>query len=70
MENNFNLTNGTLSDKLMAALQGANISGADSRCLDNETSSLSAFIRVAKPLDDDDSFFLDLNIGSLDHQIQ
>ena len=26
----------------MAALQGANISGADSRCLDNETSSLSA----------------------------
>ena len=64
MENNFNLTNGTLSDKLMAALQGANISGADSRCLDNETSSLSAFIRVAKPLDDDDSFFLDLNINN------
>lgn len=64
MENNFNSTNGTLSDKLMATLQGANISGADSRCLDNETSSLSAFIRVAKPLDDNDSYFLDLNINN------
>ena len=64
MENNFISTNGTLSDKLMAALQGANIPGADSRCLNNETSSLSAFIRVAKPLDDDNNYFLDLNINN------
>ncbi len=64
MENNFNSTNGTLSDKLMAAIQGANIPGADSRCLNNETSSLSAFIRVAKPLDDDDNYYLDLNINN------
>ena len=63
MENNFNSTSGTLSDKLMAALQGANIPGADSRCLDDGTSSLSAFIRVAKPLDDD-NYFLDLNINN------
>ena len=64
MENNFNSTSGSLSDKLMAALQGANIEGADSRCLDNETSSLSAFIRVANPLDEDDNFLLDLNINN------
>ena len=64
MENNFNSTFGSLSDKLMAALQGANIEGADSRCLDNGTSSLSAFIRVAEPSDSEGSFFLDLNINN------
>ena len=64
IENNFNSTIGTLSDKLMAALQGANISGADSRCLDNETSSLSAFIRVAEPFDQNNNFLLDLNINN------
>ena len=64
IENNFNSTIGTLSDKLMAALQGANISGADSRCLDNETSSLSAFVRVAEPFDQNNNFLLDLNINN------
>ena len=64
IDNNFNSTTGTLADKLMAALQGANIPGADSRCLDNETSSLSAFIRVANPMDDEDAFLLDLNINN------
>tara|TARA_B100000427_G_scaffold323568_1_gene327249 strand:+ start:544 stop:1419 length:876 start_codon:yes stop_codon:yes gene_type:complete len=64
IENNFNSTIGTLSDKLMAALQGANISGADSRCLDNEISSLSAFIRVAEPFDQNNNFLLDLNINN------
>tara|TARA_Y100001970_G_scaffold177834_1_gene216661 strand:+ start:3090 stop:3956 length:867 start_codon:yes stop_codon:yes gene_type:complete len=64
IENNFNSTVGNLSDKLMAALQGANISGADSRCLDNGTSSLSAFIRVAEPFDQNNSFLLDLNINN------
>jgi uncharacterized Ntn-hydrolase superfamily protein len=64
IENNFNSTTGTLADKLMAALQGANIPGADSRCLDNETSSLSAFIRVANPMDDENAFLLDLNINN------
>ena len=66
MENNFNTTSGTLSDKLMAALQGANLPGADIRCLDDGTSSLSAFIRVANPLDDD-NYFLDLNINNTSH---
>jgi uncharacterized Ntn-hydrolase superfamily protein len=64
IENNFNSTTGNLADKLMAALQGANIPGADSRCLDNQTSSLSAFIRVANPMDDEDAFLLDLNINN------
>ena len=64
IENNFNSTVGTLSDKLMAALQGANIPGADSRCLDNGTSSLSAFIRVADPTDDGNNLLLDLNINN------
>tara|TARA_X000000368_G_scaffold157361_1_gene123975 strand:+ start:3310 stop:4164 length:855 start_codon:yes stop_codon:yes gene_type:complete len=64
IENNFNNTIGTLSDKLMAALQGANIPGADSRCLNNDTSSLSAFIRVAEPFDETDNFLLDLNINN------
>ena len=32
---------------LMAAMQGANIVGADSRCADNGTSSLFAFLKVA-----------------------
>ncbi|MBK6875433.1 MAG: DUF1028 domain-containing protein [Ignavibacteria bacterium] len=42
---------GSLSDKLMAALQGANVVGADTRCASWMTSSKSAFIRVAKPGD-------------------
>ena len=40
-----------LCDRLMASLQGANIPGADSRCLSQGVSSLSAYIRVAKPTD-------------------
>lgn len=61
MEIGFLNTEGTLSDKLMAALQGANVPGADTRCLDDGISSLSAFIRVANP--DDNSNFPNLNIN-------
>ena len=64
IEESFNQTVGTFTDKLMAALQGANIPGADSRCLSNNTSSLSAFIRVAKPLDEEDNYYLDLNVNN------
>lgn len=39
---------GSLAEKLMAALQGANVVGADTRCASWQTSSKSAFIRVAK----------------------
>ena len=59
MEARFLAATGPLSDRLMACLQGANVPGADSRCLANGTSSLSAFVRVAKPGDADDSLFLD-----------
>lgn len=63
MESGFNHTDGCLSDKLMAALQGAKVVGADSRCASEGTSSLSAFLRVAKPLDHPDTLFIDLNIA-------
>ena len=52
MEARFLQASGCLSDRLMAAMQGANIPGADSRCLGNGSSSLFAFIKVAKPNDD------------------
>jgi hypothetical protein len=35
----------------MAALQGANVVGADTRCASNGTSSLFAFVKVAQPED-------------------
>lgn len=55
METAFNNTNGSLSVKLMAALQGAKRVGADSRCESLGTSSASAFIRVANSCDTDSS---------------
>lgn len=65
MEAHFLAATGTLADRLMYALQGANVPGADSRCLNNGTSSLSAFLRVAKPDDSKDDLYLDLNVPSL-----
>lgn len=53
MEAMFLQTEGDLAHKLMAALQGANAVGADTRCEPNGTSSLFAFIKVAQP---DDQF--------------
>ena len=64
MEINFLNTQGSLANKLMAALQGAKIPGADSRCLDEGVSSLSAFIRVARLGDSDGNYYLDLNVPS------
>lgn len=63
MEAGFNTTEGCLSDRLMAAMQGANVIGADTRCMTEGTSSLSAFLRVAKPTDDPTTLFIDLNIA-------
>jgi uncharacterized Ntn-hydrolase superfamily protein len=51
MEARFMNESGDLTCKLMAALQGANIAGADTRCSGNGTSSLFAFIKVAQPTD-------------------
>lgn len=60
MEARFLRASGTLADRLMEALQGANVPGADSRCLAEGVSSQSAFLRVAKPGDPEDSLWLDI----------
>jgi uncharacterized Ntn-hydrolase superfamily protein len=62
MEARFLSTEGELACKLMAALQGAKVIGADTRCLDDGVSSLSAFLRVAQPLDPPDDLYLDINV--------
>jgi len=62
METNFIATDGNLACKLMAALQGAKVPGADTRCLDAGISALSAFIRVAKSTDEANSLWLDLKV--------
>jgi uncharacterized Ntn-hydrolase superfamily protein len=60
MQNRFLNTSGTLADRLMAALQGAKMIGADTRCAVHNSSSLSSFLRVARPADPADSLYLDL----------
>jgi len=67
MEQGFLNTKGSLADKLMGAMQGAKIKGADVRCLKEGVSSLSAFLRVAQPTDKEASYgklSLDINIGA------
>tara|TARA_B110001454_G_scaffold43780_1_gene42824 strand:- start:102 stop:1109 length:1008 start_codon:yes stop_codon:yes gene_type:complete len=64
LERGFNLTNGSLDQKLMAAMQEAKFPGADTRCLDEGISTLSAFIRVAKPTDMNE-YYMDLNVNSV-----
>lgn len=64
MEARFLNTEGELACKLMAALQGAKVIGADTRCLDDGVSSLSAFLRVAQPDDPSNDLYLDLNVPS------
>ena len=48
----------------MVALQGAKVPGADTRCLDEGISTLSAFIRVAKS-DNNNNYYMDLNVNSV-----
>lgn len=62
METAFLNTQGSLAERLMAAMQGANRPGADSRCLSEGVSSRSAFLRVARPDDPFNNFFLDLHV--------
>lgn len=63
METNFNNTIGTLADKLMAAMQGANFAGADSRCLASGTSSTTAYLLVFRADDDPNDPYLRINVG-------
>lgn len=65
MEAGFNNTDGSLAERLMAAMQGGNIPGADARCLADGTSSTSAFLRVFKPDDSPSSPYLELNVAEV-----
>jgi uncharacterized Ntn-hydrolase superfamily protein len=51
MESRFRNEQGDLACRLMAALQGAKMVGADTRCASNGSSSLFAFVKVSKPTD-------------------
>lgn len=65
MYNRYLNTPGTMAEKLMAALQGAKVIGADTRCQPFR-SSISAFIRVAKPTDPQSGpYWLDLNVQTV-----
>ncbi len=66
MEARFLREPGDLACKLMAAMQGANVIGADTRCASNGSSSLFAFIKVTLPGDvfGNPSFLLSLKTQS------
>ncbi|WP_265201147.1 DUF1028 domain-containing protein, partial [Aureitalea sp. L0-47] len=55
MEAAFINTTGSLSDKLMAALQGAKRVGGDNRCTSSGTSGRAAFVKVLLPSDPNDN---------------
>lgn len=63
MEQAFTNTEGSLAERLMAAMQGANVVGADARCTEAGTSSTSAFLRVFRPGDAPDDPYLELNVA-------
>ncbi len=70
MESGFVETEGTLAEKLMAALQGANVAGADTRCLEEGVSSRSAFLRVAYPGDDPEDLSVHLVVSLTDYGVE
>ena len=63
MERAFLSTPGELAVKLMAALQGANVPGADTLCLAAGKPARSAFIRVARPGDSRRHYALELMVN-------
>jgi uncharacterized Ntn-hydrolase superfamily protein len=62
MEARFLRAEGDLACRLMEALEGANVPGADARCLNRGISSLSAFLRVARPTDTLGGFQYEVNL--------
>ncbi|MCB2208754.1 MAG: DUF1028 domain-containing protein [Bacteroidetes bacterium] len=62
MEARFLRAEGELACRLMEALQGAKVPGADTRCMADGISSIGAFLRVAQPDDPVNNLYLDLNI--------
>lgn len=68
MESHFLAEQGSLACKLMGALQGAKVVGADTRCASNGTSALFAYVKVADPTDEfgDPSFII--SVETMDGQ--
>lgn len=67
IENAFLRTKGQwLGDRLMSAMIAASFPGADARCLNIGLSTFSAFVRVAKPTDEYNELYLDLNVREVD----
>ncbi len=64
MQSRFVNTPGSLACKLMAALQGAKVIGADTRCAPYGISTYSAFVRVAEPADTTGPLYLDLTVNT------
>lgn len=64
MEARFNREPGSLAKKLMAALQGAKVIGADTRCASLNKSSISAFLRIGRTQDTLGSLYLDLRVNN------
>lgn len=62
MEAGFRNTNGTLACRIMAAIQGAKVIGADTRCQNDSISSLFAFLQVALPTDNYGSPALNISL--------
>lgn len=60
MEARFLAAEGSLAFRLLEAMQGANIPGADERCLEEGVSSRSAFLRVWHP--GEEGLLLDLHV--------
>jgi uncharacterized Ntn-hydrolase superfamily protein len=63
MEIEFTVNGGPLAERLMAALQAANISGADRRCLSDGKPAISAFIKVVR-IGDGANPYLDLDVSN------
>lgn len=65
IQSRFLNTQGSLACRLMAALQGAKVVGADTRCASLGISTVSAFIRVANPGDTGTTpFYLNISINT------
>eukprot|EP00397_Hematodinium_sp_SG-2012_P033456 GEMP01035749.1.p1 GENE.GEMP01035749.1~~GEMP01035749.1.p1 ORF type:complete len:337 (+),score=75.57 GEMP01035749.1:204-1214(+) len=52
----------SLADRLMAALEGGNMIGADSRCQRDGRAATTAYLRTARPTDDEDQLWVDLAV--------
>ena len=65
MENNLATLQGSFEEKIMFSLQGANIPGADTRCLEDGVSSISAFIKIASLGDNQSNLYIDLNVNNV-----